>query len=234
MSVSADRLEALIVSLLTSLDAVTGQSNEDAKAASRFLAFKLDATLHIGDQIREELKTPISSLMGAPDGALKVAHNRGGRFGLYVLVDAFLFESVSIRDALLQFVNVAFGLGIAENCRSLDKKVRQRLGVTDTSATGLEEWITPKRYPTWFHRLITLRNTATHRQPVRLPTHITSHLSGTGPDHTIRVTIERGDGGFDPLDEFIDRTEENVIELLKVSLDRLGVLLAKGGSPSRS
>jgi hypothetical protein len=97
---SAGRAKALLGPVLASLDAVTVTAGERASAAGQFVAFKLFATYHLADQIREGLQTPTSVGLPAADGILKVIHAKEERFALYVLVDGFLFESASWRASV--------------------------------------------------------------------------------------------------------------------------------------
>jgi hypothetical protein len=224
----ADRFQALIDPVLASLDAVTATAGGQASNAGQFVAFKLFATYHLGNQIHEVLQTPTSVGLPSTDGILKVVHAREERFALYVLIDGFLFEGASIRDALLQFVNLLFGLGIADDDPNIAALVKQRLSVTSASNTGMEEWIEPSRRPAWLTWLVELRNVTTHRRPLRLPERYVLKLYGPdeGPKHG-QVVIECGDGSTEPLEEFIDRTEQDVTHLLRTSLDRLRALLIR-------
>src|SRR5262249_1046379 len=150
--------------------------------ASEFVQFKLFGTVHVGDQIRDALNTPAATLMATPGHGTRVILDKSARFALYILVDGFLFEGASVREALLQLVNAIFGLGIAVDHPRMMQQIRARLAVTDSSDTGLEEWIEPLRQPDWLARLITLRNTTTHRYPLRLPARVTMHLGNPAPE----------------------------------------------------
>lgn len=59
-----------------------------------------------GDQIHDQPQTATSVAVPGVDDVIEVSLDRATRFALYVLVDSFLFESVSIRDTLFQFVNI--------------------------------------------------------------------------------------------------------------------------------
>jgi hypothetical protein len=137
-------------------------------------------------------------------------------------------ESASIRDAVLQLVNVAFNLEIADDDRRFVGKVRTHLSVTSTSNTGLEEWIEQSRCPSWLSWLFELRNITAHRHPLRLP-----ERYRWGPDGTVdlswlgRIGIVCEDGSYEPLETFIGRVEEELARLLQASLERLISLLAK-------
>jgi hypothetical protein len=144
---------------------------------------------------------------------------------LYILVDAFLFEGASIREALLQFVNVAFDLGIAQEDRRFLAKVRERLPVSPTSNTGLEQWIETARRPAWLTELIELRNVTTHRHPLRLPEQYQWRDDGTTPPAWQgHVGIEATPDRYELLESFIERTERELSSLLRASLERLGTL----------
>jgi hypothetical protein len=229
--VTADRYKTLLEPVVLALDAVTAAAQGrgyQARAAGEFLEFKLYATLHLGEQIREQLKTATSEAHTGVSGSIEVSLDREARFALYVLVDSFLFESASIRDALLQFVNAAFNLGIAEDDRGLAGKVRERLGITRTSSRGLEDWIEQSRCPAWLTRLLELRHITTHRHPLRLPEQYEWHDGGTTrPSWQGRVGIECADDTYEPLESFIEVTEQKLAGLLHASLERLLALLAK-------
>jgi hypothetical protein len=229
--VSAERYSSLIGPVLTALDAIIAAAQcrgYDARAAGEFVEFKLYATLHVGDQIRDQLQTATSVAAPGVDGVIEVSLDRAARFALYVLVDSFLFESVSIRDALLQFVNMVFGLGIADDDRDILNKLKQCLPVTRDSNTGLEEWVDQSGCPSWFTRLIGLRNITTHRHPLRLPEQYQWRDDGKSPPSWRGlVAIESAAGNYEPLESFIESTEQAVADLLRVSLGRLGAFLVK-------
>ena len=228
---SVDRYSSLIDPVLTALDAIIAAAQcrgGDARAAGEFVEFKLYATLHCGDQIRDQLQTATSIASPGVDGVIEVSLDRAARFALYVLVDSILFESVSIRDALLQFVNIVFGLGITDDDRNILKKLKQRLPITRDSNTGLEEWIDQSRCPSWFTRLVSLRNSTTHRLPLRLPEQYQWRDDGKSPPSWRGlVAIESAAGNYEPLESFIESTEQEVADLLRVSLGRLGAFLVK-------
>jgi len=224
--VSAERYSSLIDPVLTALDVIIAAAECrgcDARAAGEFLEFKLYATLHVGDQIRDQLQTATSVAAPGIGGTIEVSLDRAARFALYVLVDGFLFESVSIRDALLQFANAVFGLRIAHDDRDILNKLKQGLQITRDNNTGLEEWIDQSRYPSWLTGLIGLRNITTHRHPLRLPEQYHWRDEGNGPPSWRGlVAIESAAENYEPLESFIERTEQEVAELLRVSLNQLG------------
>lgn len=228
MSELSERAEALIGPALASLDAVTAAAGERASVAGQFVQYKLFATYHLADQIREQLLPTTAA--PKQNGSAAPILSKEEKFALYVLVDGFLFESASIRDALLQFVNVIFDLGIAESDMRMGASVRKRLSTVCTGTTGLEEWMEPSQL--WLKRLRTLRDVATHRRPLRIPTEY--RLKLYGPEGgTNRIMIESDEGKFEPLIEFIDRTEQNLAGLLKMSLDHLGAFHAEWKSLTR-
>jgi len=229
--VSAERYSSLIDPVLTAIDGIIAAAERrgsDARAAGEFLEFKLYATLHIGDQIRNQLQTATSVAEAGVDGVIEVSLDRAARFALYVLVDGFLFESVSIRDALLQFVNMVFGLRISEDDRDILKKLKQGLQIPRDGNTGLEEWIDQSRYPSWLTKLIRLRNITTHRHPLRLPEQFQWREEGNGPPSWRGlVAIESVAENYEQLESFIERTEQEVAGLLRMSLNQLGAFLVK-------
>jgi hypothetical protein len=100
--------------------------------------------------------------------------------------------------------------------------VRKQLQVTGTSNTGLEEWIEQPRCPRWLDRLLELRNIATHRHPLRLPEQYSWRDYGAASSSTHgRVGIESLDGSLEPLENFIQYTEQSIASLLRMSLERL-------------
>jgi hypothetical protein len=221
MSELSERAEALLGPAVASLDAVTAAAGESVagergRRAGQFVEFKLYITFHLAEQIREALEP--TTAKPKQDGSAAPTLSKGEMFALYVLVDSFLFEGASIRDALLQFANVIFDLGIAESDTRMGASIRTRLSTVCTGTTGLEEWMEPSHQ--WLKRLRTLRDVATHRRPLQMPTD--HRLKLYGPEGgSSRIMIE-GDGStFEPLIEFIDRTEQNLADLLKTSLDHL-------------
>lgn len=197
-------------------------------SARQFVEYKAYATLHLGAQIRELLATgtAVVEVIDSPErrGAppVVVIPDKEARFCLYVLVDGFLFESTSFRDALLQLVNVAFRVGIAEDDPQIGNKITSALGVADGTITGLEEWVRPARRPDWLAWLFELRNIVTHRRVVRLPEQLSmTHDGITGPSWHSEVGIAAANGGFEPVAEFIARLETHITALLADSLRRL-------------
>jgi hypothetical protein len=221
-----ERVEALLGPALASLDAITAAAGEQASVAGQFVQYKLFATYHLADQIREQLLPTTAA--PKQDGSAAPTLSKEEKFALYVLVDSFLFEGASIRDALLQFANVIFDLGIAESDRGMGASVRRRLSAICIGTTGLEEWMEPSQ--PWLKRLRTLRDVATHRRPLRIPTAYKLKLYGPeGGSSRLygreggssRIMIESDGGPFEPLIEFINHTEQNLAGLLKTSLDHL-------------
>jgi len=197
------------------------------RLAGQFVEFKLCATFHLAEQIREGLR-PTAAEPKQDDSAAPTL-SKGEKFALYVLVDSFLFEGASIRDALLQFVNAIFDLGIAESDTRMGASVRTRLSTICTGPTGLEEWMEPSQ--PWLKRLRTLRDVATHRRPLRIPTAYKLKLYGPEGGSS-RIMIESDGGTFEPLIEFTDHTEQNLADLLKTSLDHLRAFHAEWKSRS--
>jgi hypothetical protein len=219
----SERAEALLGPVLASLDAVTTAAGERASVAGQFVQFRLFATYYLADQIREQLLPTTSP--PKQDGGPNPTLDKQDKFALFILVDSFLFESASIRDALLQFANVIFDLKIAEDDTRLIAKLRTQLSITSTTTTGLEVWTEASTAPPWLNWLRTLRDVTTHRRPLRIPTSYRLPLYGPEAGSS-RIDIESTDGTFEPLQKFIDRIEEDLISLLKESFDRLGVFHA--------
>jgi hypothetical protein len=220
---TGDRYGTLLTPMVTALDRLIAASPRGAQldAARDFLEFKLYAAIHVGNQIREQLSERMSEVTSGPD-ELEARVDHAARFALYVLVDGFLFETGSIRDALLQLVNVAFDLGIRDDDKALVIKVRERMNVTSQSETGLESWIEAARSPSWLWWLTQLRNAATHRRVLRLPEQYQwTHGADGPPSWQARTQIEAHGGGYERLDDFLERTEREMSGLLVVSLERL-------------
>jgi hypothetical protein len=216
-----DRYETLLAPMVSALDgliaAVPPTSQLDA--AREFLEFKVYATIHVADQIRKQLSERMSEATSGHDG-LVVTVDPAARFALYVLVDSFLFEAGSIRDALLQLVNLAFDLGIRDDDPALVGKVRARMNVGMQSETGLEPWIT--RQPSWLRWLTQLRNTAIHRRVLRLPEQYQwTHGADSPPSWQTNSGIETRGDGYERLADFLERIEGEMAALLAASLARL-------------
>jgi hypothetical protein len=223
-----DRYKGLLDPFLAALDAAASSAQRrgaDARAAAEFVEYKLYAAVHLGDQICEQLDSGTSWMRPLADGGAEISIDNRARLALYVLVDSFLFQCASIRDALLQFVNVVFPLGIPDDDRWFTNRVREQLRVSDTSNTGLEEWIQQAQCPPWLDRLLELRNITTHRQPIRLPEQYGSREYSMASSPTRgRVGIENRDGTFEPLENFVQNTMQRMAGLLRVSLEKLAEL----------
>jgi len=192
-----------------------------AQDAKEFLEFKLYAALHTCDQVRAQLPAAATSL-GQEAGSFTVAVDYNARFVLFVLVDSFLFEAGSVRDAVAQLANAVFETGVAMSHVQLGREVLQRLNPGGTGKAGLEAWFEEADQPAWLRRLFALRNGTTHRHVVRLPEQFQWKDAGTDKfSFTSRVHVEAGDGKYEPLQDFIDRAESGVCALLVESLKRL-------------
>ncbi len=192
-----------------------------AQDAKEFLEFKLYATLHTADQVREQLPAAAAAL-GQEAGSFAVTVDRAERFALFVLVDSFLFEVGSARDAVAQLANAVFEIGVSTSHMQLGREVLHRLKQGGAATVGLEEWFEEADQPAWLRQSLRLRNETTHRNVVRLPDRIQWKDAGTDKfSFTSRVHVEAGDGKYEPLQDFIDRAEAGVCALLVESLKRL-------------
>lgn len=225
-----ERYATLLTPILDALDAlgdVAQSKGERPRAAIDFVTFKAYATVTASDFLREQLRdTPYVEVEDA-EGAPTFFLDRQAKFALFVLVDSFLFQSASVQDSLLQLVNAAFSLQLPIDKR-LEGKVMRDLAVTETSETGLEPWLVMARQPAWLDRLLDLRNTTTHRRVLRLPGQFRWTDDGLRPaSWQAHVGIESPTGGYQPLIQFIDETERELLDLLRVSLRRLCILLTR-------
>ena len=218
---------ALLGPVVAALDALLATrpgavvATKPAQDAKEFLEFKLYAALHTADQVREQLPAAASAL-GQEAGKFTVTVDRQARFALFVLVDSFLFEVGSVRDAVAQLANAIFETGVATSHTQMGREVLQRLHPGRTGKAGLEAWFEEADQPAWLRRLLALRNGTTHRHVVRLPEQFQWTDAGTHNfSFTSRVHVEAGDGKYEPLQDFIDRAESGVCALLVESLKRL-------------
>ncbi len=117
--------------------------------------------------VREQLPAAAAAL-GQEAGSFTVTVDRAARFALFVLVDSFLFEVGSVRDAVAQLANAVFESGVATNYMQLGRKVLQRLKTGSAGKAGLEAWFEEPDHPAWLRQLLRLRNDTTHRHVVRL------------------------------------------------------------------
>jgi len=125
---------------------------EQAQQAREFLLYKLYAAFELGKQVRDQLPAAMSSWRetrhpksGRVSGRLE--HDRGAKFMLYVLVDAFLFEAGSIRDALAQVANAIFTVGVEVDRFDLGQKVLRVLE-REGETSGLKSWF-QRPHPPW-------------------------------------------------------------------------------------
>lgn len=154
--------------------------------------------------------------------------NERAAFLAHVMLDLYLFEIVSIRDAVLQLVNVLFPLGIDPRevkPRITLQTLKER--IASGRHTGLEEALSTK-HP-WFEWLRDLRNRATHRHLLEIKTVMPS-VSVGGDEPTRGTTalsfwIRNEDGVDMPLIAFMDRVEERMDALLDSTCDDLTELL---------
>ena len=131
-----------------------GEVTDPSQRARSFVRLKLDATFHAGDQIKMA-------------SAVLIQHIRTTDVAFRVIVDSFLFEASSVRDALGQLANAVFDLRIPIDSPELGKDVIKKLKGT---ATGLDPWFQRDKRPEWLSTLLRLRHATTHRDVLRLPT----------------------------------------------------------------
>jgi len=215
-----------VIAAIDALIAARSDAAQSVGDAKEFLEFKVYATLHIGDQIREQLPAAASALSREGD-SFNVTFDHGARFALFLLVDSFLFEAGSIRDAVAQLANAAFAIGVATDDTRLADKVRHYLKPDGTKETDLEAWFEDTAQPDWLRQLLRLRNATTHRHVVRLP--VQFRWKDYGASWMSSIHVEAGEGKYEPLLEFIDRTEKELCALLVKSLK----CLAEVKSPVR-
>jgi len=207
-----------VIRAIDALLATTTTARAQSEDAKEFLEFKIYAALHVADQIREQLSAAASTLSREGD-SLTAAFDHAARFALFVLVDSFLFAAGSVRDALAQLANAAFAAGVPWDVTRLADKVRQYLSPDDAQKTGLEGWFDDEAHPDWLRHLLRLRNTTTHRRVVRLP--VQFRWKDYGASWTSSIHVEVADGKYEPLLEFISRTETDLCAFLVQSLKRL-------------
>lgn len=145
-------------------------------------------------------------------------------FMLHLLLDSYLFSAGSVRDALLQLVNVGFQLGIGQDDMQMRPKVRSALQVTESSRTGLEPWLNRghKRYR-WLVELDQLRNITTHRRVIRV-----QPLIDRDGDRMFGVpVVEVSDHLVEDVDPWSAKIEERLYRLVAYSLRQLTTTLRR-------
>ena len=166
-------IDAAVAALGALVDLRRLGHDEAVRLATEFLLFKLHAAFDSGERIRQQIPAAMSSVKQIPLGGTRVGGtfeiDPEARFMLYLLVDSFLFEAGSIRDALAQVANAVFGLGVPVDEVDLGNRIVRKLQATATT-TGLEAWFQKDAHPGWLVTLLLLRNTTTHRHVVRLST----------------------------------------------------------------
>jgi hypothetical protein len=192
------------------------------EAAGEFLIFKVNAIVYLEERIRLRLEE-LSTVGIYRDVDIPFQKFRGGiDFGewtpdlqLTILVDAFFFELVSIRDGLAQLLNISYKLGVSQD-EGFVRGVQTKLSKI---RTGFEEWFGPE-CPTWLKDLVKYRNHATHRQLLTLLNKLSTSLSvedGTF-DARRRITIQKLDGSQEHLLSFISVAGQRIRTLLTSSL----------------
>jgi hypothetical protein len=150
-------------------------------------------------------------------------------FNLYLLLDSWLFAAGSVREALLQLVNVAFQCGFPRDDTRIRHKLAAELGVDKMSRTGLEHWLdsSHKAYR-WLRELETLRNTTTHRSVIRMDT----FMERRDDVWTATPIIEVGPSLSENIETWVTGGEGRLCRLTAYSLRQLAATLRR--RPNRS
>lgn len=222
---SHPRLSAVVTALerLTRTAEGTGVGRPELEAARQFLEYKIYAVhewaAKLRDAVRDEIVTMIPVRDEVSEFPFTVSVHRDQAFVLHLILDAYLFSAGSVRDALLQLVNVAFQLGIGQDDVHMRQKVRVALQVTPSSRTGLERWVLhprPKRYG-WLVELDRLRNITTHRRVVQ----VQPLIERKGDTWTGIPLIEVREHLMENVDSWSARVEDRLYRLVAHSLRQL-------------
>lgn len=110
---------------------------------------------------------------------------------LYLLLDSYLFEATSLEDAMLQLVNVAFGLGVDERHMVMRTIVKHLRRLSRGGQAALDEWSLLRQNPdSWLSWLVELRNRATHRRLLTMDIILPSIIVGGESPTTGKVPFE--------------------------------------------
>jgi hypothetical protein len=219
--------------------------------AAQFLDFKLRATEHLREQILQLVNKGVTtfewvretSAPGTRTGPMsRETESRVALFLLNLNLDAFLVETVSVRDGILQITNAAFDLGFPLDKVAV-KPIHQRvtemfekeLGVL--RATGLEAWGAVKLDPV-ISETKDLRNEATHRNLVKLEETKAWKTAPPPPgpgkwrgEFAVVVSATKQV----PLDRLVAQSSQKARELARVALQTLqgtlDVLMWQRGGP---
>ena len=160
----------------------------------------------------------------------RVSVRRLQAFNLYILLDGWLFAAGSVRDALLQLVNVTFQCGFFVDDTRIPQKVAAALGVGKMSRTGLEHWLdsSHKQYR-WLQELETLRNTTTHRSVIRM----SAAMERRDDMWTATPVIEVRPSISEDIGSWVTRVEGRLCRLTAYSLRQLAATLRRrpNGTP---
>jgi hypothetical protein len=204
--------------------------------AAEFLLFKLWAAAHAREEIIRIIQSGVTSFGYHPEslqpgfrvGPISVeTQNLAAPDHLHLWVDIYLFELGGMADALAQLVNVAFELGLSADDKSIQNNVGARLAVVMqhriiAGPTGLESWGTAR--PPWLADLQELRNQATHRHLIRLAEVKPWEQAPPAPGlckWTSDFVVDVRAGDSRPLISFIATTYDEVMNLLRATLERL-------------
>jgi hypothetical protein len=219
---------SLLDAALAALDAFTaerlhGETPSTPHAATEFVTFKLYAMVDCAQRLRDQMAEPLATA-SIVDGVPRFAVKRAEKFVLFVLLDSFLFQTASVKEAILQLVNDAFQLGYPIDKGGLADEVRNRLTVSTESTTGLEPWLVQATEPPWLHRALELRHITTHRRVLRIPEYFT-WAADAATQWKSEVVIEGTPEGFESLTDFVDHTEARMLTLVGATLERLAPAL---------
>jgi hypothetical protein len=211
------------------------------ESAVAFLAFKARIVSTVRGKIDHLLASTTSSAtieQESVGGGLNrvvlsnVTSDEEAEFTLQMLLDVFLFESASLEAALLQLVNVTFGLGVDARDIGLAQVVPllERHAEAHARPTPLAYWRAQRsNRDSWLWWLFELRNEATHRRLLELKPFMPSIHIGPDAPTTGRVRMEywlpMHAGGHEPLAAFMERTAVRIQGLLDQSFDELSDLL---------
>jgi hypothetical protein len=205
-----------------------GAPRDDVQAARQFLEYKVYAVREWAARAQEVVRGGVVSILPVHDEVhdfpFTVSVHRDQMFALRLILDSYLFSAGSVRDALLQLVNVTFRFGIGEDDMQMGRKLRDLLGVAETTRTGLEPWLIrgQKRYR-WLGELEHLRNVTTHRRVIRVPAVIDSD----GERFVGAPVVELNPRLVENVDWWTARVEARLYQLVAVSLRRLTTTLRR-------
>lgn len=207
-------------------------------AAAQFLDLKQKAMIFAARQIRQVLAIRAATMTVSLEGKEAAVFGRGltalrprsDEFRLYVFLDLFLFESMAVRDALAQLVNVAFQLRLpAEEAKPETVNARIEKLIAPRKDTGLRPWVTLISQPgSWLWTVNDLRNHATHRRLIRVHERFTLEIGGPMAAQGViqgHTVIPTESDQIEFLEDFVNRMERAIWDLAGESLTRLTDIL---------